>query len=133
MMSTLKQHVRISGNPGPIARRNINLDVRGEGRQRMVLAKLCNMARELWIVGSEAKTFSAAANQIGITPMVTMQSNESEYWRTEMYVCNLRGGMARRLIYDKTRGTEWIICPRMQNYDEESKMKTLKNTTSKLI
>jgi hypothetical protein len=118
MMNTLTTHVKISGNPGPIARSNAAPDVQGESRKRTFLAGICNKARDMWIIGSGAETFSKAAEQIGITLMVTMKSDESAYCRTQMEIYTLKG-MARQLGYDETKGTEWIICPRMQDYEED--------------
>jgi hypothetical protein len=132
MTSTLEQHVKILGNPGLIARSNTKPEVRGEGRYQTFLAELCDTARDMWIVGNGAETFTAAAQQVGIEPLVTMQFNESEYWRAETNTCNLRG-MVRKLTYDETKGTEWIICPSMNDYKETDKRTTFEHTMSKLI
>jgi hypothetical protein len=41
--------------------------------------------------------------------------------------------MARKLIYHETKGTEWIICPRMKDYTEPEKRATVEHTMSELI
>jgi hypothetical protein len=118
-VSFKKRQVRRMEQPITIPKSNVRPTVGGTGQNRTILAKVCDRTRDIWILDSGAETITAAAEEIGLDIKVTMQSDTKAYWRDELDMSTMKG-VQRRMAYDETRGTDWIVLPRMQDIGNRS-------------
>jgi hypothetical protein len=91
MVSTLLQHVDRMERPIVIPRSHVLPTVGGTGRTRTILDEVCQRAPDVWILDSGAETVTTAVAEIGLEIQVTMQSDETQYWRDEVDVGALAG------------------------------------------
>jgi hypothetical protein len=68
--------------PAPVPTSHINPKTVGpKVATRTPMAETCNMARTMWIIGTGAETATTAMIALGLTPLVTRKSEETESWQ----------------------------------------------------
>ena len=90
-----------------------------ETGERSDLAMLCDKARVVWMLGSGLQTASLAFEELGSKALITLQTDEDEYWK-EREDCADIIEASKRLEKNSPEVAEWVIAPRMQDFKSQA-------------
>jgi hypothetical protein len=84
---SLEEDLRNYGNSSelhPIPRSHIKLKVIGEKMSNhTLLAKPCDQAQTIWILGQGAETATSAMTDLGLEQIILCATDESKYWKDQ--------------------------------------------------
>jgi hypothetical protein len=118
--------------PAPIPTSHVNPRTVGpKVAIRTPMAETCDKARTMWIIGTGAKTATTAMTELGLTPLVTRQSEEQECWQYQTDSPDLKTLLTRINRSSNDPTPEWIIVTRAQDHSQTDKREELLNALTK--